>query len=305
MKKLLTSVLTLALLLCCFTFVGCKKEEKSAPKPATIEQTLTILNGFVSDMKAVETKMSAQDYVYPTIDAIRASQAVADTDKSSIGIEYSNYEDFDIDYNIGQDPQYPYTVKDNYLEMMEMIYVAGMYIDLYSENDLQLNVSYRVNLNEYGDMGYTYTRLINNNNQINLSLCHSSLDGSSKSFYDYTINISNSNWISWEFKQCYNDDEFFAYLYTEKSTHEARLFDRYYLSKVDAESATPIYDFEEVDEKVQKIIVVDEFSIDSMNAVQSKIYNHHVSLNIDNIRDSVDVENAMETELSVVFGGEE
>ena len=305
MKKLLTRVLTLALVLCCFTFVGCTKDEEPAPKPATIEQTLTILDNFVADMKAVETKISAQDYVYPTIDAIRASQAVAGTDKSSIGIEYSNYEDFDIDYNIGQDPQHPYTVKDNYLEMMEMIYVVDMYIDLYSENDLELNVSYRVNLNEYGETGYAYTRLINNNNQINLSLCHSSLDGSRKVFFDFAININNSTWVSWEFKQCYNDDEFFACAYIEKSTHEARLFDRYYLSIVDAESGTPIYDFEEVDEKVQKIIVVDDFSIDSMNALQSKIYNHHVSLNIDSTRDNVDIENATETELSVVIDSEE
>jgi len=305
MKKLLTTVLTVALVLCCFTFVGCTKDEEAEPKPATIEQTLTILDNFVKDMQAVETKISAQDYVYPTIDAIRASQAVADTDKSSIGIEYSNYEDFDIDYNFSEDSQYPYTVKDNYLEIMEIIYVQDLYIDLYSENDLQLNSVYRVNLNEYGDMGYAYTRLVNNNNQINLSLCFSSLDGLSRAFYDFAINIDNSDWTSWEFKQCYNDDEFFAYSYIEKSTHKARLFDRYYLSRLDAESGTPIYDFEEVDEKVQKIIVVDEFSINSMNVLQSKVYNHHVNLNIDGIRNNIDIENAIETELSIVINSED
>lgn len=304
MKKLLTSVLTLALLLCCFTFVGCDLfKDKDEQKVATIEQTLAICDQFIADMQAIQTKISAPNYEYPTIDAIRASKTVEDTDKSSIGIEYSNYEDFDINYNLDDDPEHPYTIKDNYLEMMEIVYVADMYIDLYSENDLQLNESYRVNLNEYGDEGYTYTRLINDNNQINLSLCHSSLDGLSKSFYDFTINIDNLNWVSWEFKQCYNDDEFFACAYIEKSTHEARIFDRYYLSRVDRESGTPLYDFEEVDEKVQKIIVVDEFSINSMNVLQSKIYNHHESLNIESIRDNIDIENAIETELDVVIDG--
>lgn len=301
MKKLLTSVLTLALVLCCFTFVGCNKDKNPTPKPATIEQTLTILENFVADMKAVESKMSAQDYVYPTIDAIRASQAVADTDVSSIGIEYSNYEDFNIDDNLGKDPQHPYTVKDSYLEIMDIVYVADLYIDLYSDNNLQLNASYKINLNDYGDIGYSFTRLVNNNNQINLSLCHSSLDASSMSFFDLTINIDNSNWVSCEFKQCYDHDYFFAYMYIEKSTNEARLFDRYYLSVMDSETEIPLYSFEEVDEKLQKIFVVDEFSNNSMNVLQSKIYNHHVSLNIGGIRDSINIESAIETELNIIF----
>ncbi len=305
MKKLLTSIITLSLIICCFAFVGCKKDKDkdTEPKPATVEQTLITWENFMTDMKEVETKISDQDYVYPTRDAIRASNAVSDTDKSSIGIEYLNYIDFDFAYDFDEEPGYSYTIKDEYLELQEIISVADLCMDLYSENDLKLDESYRVNLNEEGDEGYAYIKLINDNNQINLSMCFSSLDGSDKAYYDFTINTNNSTWTSWEFKQCYNDDDFFGYSYLEKSTHEARIFDRFYLSTLDDEMTT--CELIDIDEEVQKLIHVDDFSIDSMNVLQSKVYNHHVSLNIEDIREDFDFENATLTELSIVIESED
>ena len=304
MKKLLTSIITLSLIICCFAFVGCKKDKDkdTEPKPATVEQTLTIWENFMTDMKEVETKISDQDYVYPIRDAIRASKAVSNTDKSSIGIEYSNYVDFDLEYNLSGEPGHSYTIKEEYLELQEIISVGNLFFDLYSENDLKLNELYRVNLNEYGDEGYAYIRLNNDNSQINLSMCFSSLDGSDKAYYDFTINTNNTTWTSWEFKQCYNNDDFFGYVYLEKSTNEARIFDRYYFSTIDDEMAT--CELIDIDEKAQKLINVDEFSIDSMNVLQSKVYNHHVSLNIEDIRDNIDFEKATLTELMIVIEGE-
>lgn len=300
MKKLLTSIITLSLIICCFAFVGCKNDKDNEVKPATVEQTLKIWENFMTDMKALETKISNQDYVYPTRDAIRASKAVSNTDKSSIGIEYSNYVDFDLEYNLSGEPGHSYTIKEEYLELQETIYVVDLCMDLYGENNLKLNDSYRVNINRYGK--YAYIRLNNDNSQINLRFCFSSLDGSDKAYYDFTINIENSTWTSCEFKQCYNDDEFFGYAYLEKSTNEARIFDRFYFSTIDDEMAT--CELIDIDEKVQKLIHVDDFSIDSMNVLQSKVYNHHISLNIEDIREDFDFENATLTELMIVIEGE-
>ena len=42
-----------------------------------------------------------------------------------------------------------------------------------------------------------------------------------------------------------------------------------------------------------------------MNVLQSKVYNHHASLNIEEIRDGVDIENAVETELYIVIESED
>ena len=64
MKKLLTSVLTLALVLCSFTFVGCDLfKDKDNTKPATIEQTLAICDQFIADMQAIETKINNEPII--------------------------------------------------------------------------------------------------------------------------------------------------------------------------------------------------------------------------------------------------
>ena len=294
MKKLLTSVLTLALVLCCFTFVGCTKDEDSAPKPATIEQTLTILDNFVSDMKAIETKISAQDYVYPTIDAIRASQAVANTDKSSIGIEYSNYMDFDYDYDFeqGTSPE-PYSPSYNfYPDIVEMPFVS-VYASIYEENGLKLDTTYTFTIEDDGDTETMFIKLTNDKSKVCFYVAFAG--GEENEYHALQLNLnSNSNWVSFEYK-VYDEEDFVNYSYVEKSTNENRIFNRY-LSVEQENQGIGLVD---LDETTQKMLYVDEFTTDSMNLNQSKVYNYLESLNIESISNDIDTTNAIEIEVNL------
>jgi hypothetical protein len=292
MKKILTSVLTLALVLCCFTFVGCTKDEE--PKPATIEQTLAILDNFVSDMKAIETKISAQDYVYPTIDAIRASQAVTDTDKSSIGIEYSNYMDFDYDYDFeqGTSPE-PYSPSYNfYPDIVEMSFVS-VYASIYEENGLKLDTTYTFTIEDDGDTETMFIKLTNDKSKVCFYVAFAG--GEENEYHALQLNLnSNSNWVSFEYK-VYDEEDFVNYSYVEKSTNENRIFNRY-LSVEQENQGIGLID---LDETTQKMLYVDEFTTDSMNLNQSKVYNYLESLNIESISNDIDTTNAIEIEVNL------
>lgn len=294
MKKLLTSVLTLALVLCCFTFVGCTKDKE---KPATIEQTLAVCDQFIADMKAVETKISAQNYEYPTIDALRASKAVDGTDKSSIGIEYSNYMDFDLTYDFKQGAYGPYDTyapSDFYIEMAEMSEYFGIYFDIYKNNNLQLNNTYKFDTEDDENPVTIYLKLINDNSRICLSMYMDYTEGGYSYNYDYIINLNNnSSWKSFELKNF--SQNYLTYMYVEKATDNARIFNKFIA--VENEETARLTD---VDETTQKMLYIDEFMTDSMNVIQAKAYNYLESLNLEDIVDDIDTANA--TEIQVDLG---
>ena len=290
MKKLLTSVLTLALVLCCFTFVGCTKDENNDPKPATIEQTLAICDQFIADMQAVQTKISAQDYVYPTTDAQASATQVLDTDKSSLDIEYSNYMDFDYNYDFDQDqghePNSPsYEIYPDAVEMGEAL---DMYIQVYKDNRLQLNNVYSIGSSQY-------IKLTNNGSKISFSM--SSRDFDDEFDGELVINIDkNSNWTSFEYKHYEDDNGTSAYIIIEKSTDESRLFNRYLEFEYMTEYG---FSFTDIDETTQKMLYVDNFSLDSMNIMQSKAYGYFESLDIESIVNNIDTTKAVEIEVNL------
>lgn len=286
MKKLLTSVLTLALVLCCFTFVGCTKEED--PKPATIEQTLAICDQFIADMQAIQTKISASDYEYPTVDAQASAKQVADTDKSSIGIKYSNYMDFDYNYDFDQDqghePNSPsYEIYPDAVEVGEAL---DMYIQVYKDNRLQLNNVYSIGSSQY-------IKLTNNGSKISFSM--SSRDFDDEFDGELVINIDkNSNWTSFEFRDY--DEMVTLYMFIEKSTDQNRLFNRFIKIEEEIDFGIECVD---LDETTQKMLYVDEFFIDSMNVLESKVYTYLESLNIPSIIGNIDTTNAVEIEVNL------
>lgn len=290
MKKLLTRVLTLALVLCCFTFVGCTKYEDNDPKPATIEQTLAICDQFIADMQAIQTKISAPDYEYPTTDAQASAKQVADTDKSSMGIEYSNYMDFDYNYDFDQDqghePNSPsYEIYPDAVEMGEAL---DMYIQVYKDNRLQLNNVYSIGSSQY-------IKLTNNGSKISFSM--SSRDFDDEFDGELIINIDkNSNWTSFEYKHYEKQDGTIACIIVEKATNANRVFNRY----LEFEHITEYgFSFADINETTQKMLYMDNFSINSMNVAQSKGYNYFETLNISSIADNIDTTNAVEIEVNL------
>lgn len=284
MKKIITSLLTLALVLCCFTFVGCK--DKGNQKPATIEATLEILDEFVADMQTVGDKIAADGYTYPTNNAIAASVPVKSTDKSSIGIEYSNYINFDYDYDFsqGSNPE-PYSPSYNFYPDATGMTSVNMYFQLYTNNNLQLNSVYEIRQD-------VFMRLTNDNSKITFTMISNEVNEEFNAEFVITLD-TNFNWKSIEYKR-FEIDGYKSYTYIEKSTNENRVFNRYISIEEDNQGV----DLVDLDETTQKMIYIDKFEIDSMNIIQSKVYNYLESLNIESFVDKIDIENAVEIEVN-------
>ncbi len=300
MKKLLTSVLTLALVLCCFTFVGCTKDEDNDPKPATIEQTLAICDQFIADMQAIQTKISAPDYEYPTTDAVESSTPVRATDKSSIGIEYSNYMDFDYTYDFFENSTLggeTYTSSDCYLLIMYMSQYLDEKLDIYKGNNLDLNNVYKYNTEDNGYSATNYLKLINNNSKICLYFYQ---DTQYSYLYELTISLDdNKGWKSFEYKGFDQNNELLEFGYCEKSTNVSRVFDRGVVTYIETVKGIDEIYLTDINETTQKMIYIDGFSTDSMNVIQSQAYSYFETLNIENIADSIDITNAVEIEVNL------
>lgn len=287
MKKLLTSMLTLALVLCCFTFVGCAKDND--PKPATIEQTLAICDQFIADMQAVQTKISAQDYVYPTTDAIRASKVVADTDKSSIGIQYSNYMDFDVEETLNEEFGDSFTVLDELFDATEngavstLEFLAGEY----KAQKLSLDVVYSIE----DEDSISYIKLTNNNLKVCLSYKMLNTDG----YYgaEIILNLNSDNtWKSFEMKAA-EEDGMVNYLYVEKSTDESRIFNQVIDGFIDG-TDIGIGDYNEIAQKMMYV----HFHNEPSDTIQTKALLYLRNLDIPSILDNFVTNNPVEIQIS-------
>lgn len=283
MKKFITSFLTFALIICCFTFVGCKDKENNS-KPATIEATLEILDQFVIDMQAVEDKILADGYTYPTNNAIADSVPVRSTDKSSIDIQYSNYIDFDYDYDFEQGtlPE-PYSPAYNFYPDATSMWtsIKSTFIGIYKNYNLKLNSVYEKSEN-------VYIKLTNDNTKITFTIISNELDE------EFNVEIiiyldNDSNWKSVEYKH-YEIDGYRSYVYIEKSTNNNRIFNRYISIEEDNQGV----DLVDLNETTQKMIYIDKFETDSMNIIESKVYNYLESLEIESFIDNINIENAVE-----------
>lgn len=291
MKKLLTSVLTLALILCCFTFVGCKNEDDPG---LTIGQTLEICERFITDIKAVDTKISVQDYIYPTIDAQASAKQVADTDKSSIGVEYSNYDEFDYDEEF-HEYLWPFSVKELYLYADSDARDLKIYINMYKDNNWQLQETYKFYYDAEKDMPM-YIQLINyNNTKISLLIA---VEEDGETYYEeYTINLNTDlSWKSFEYKQ-YSTEGDKDYLYIEKANDSNRVFNRY----IEGDIYTTSCRIVDINEETQKTLYLEEFSTSAMTSIQSTAHIYLLNLNIQNVQYRFHIENAIETE--VYFDG--
>ena len=287
MKKILTSMLTLALALCCFTFVGCDGFKNKDKKPATIEQTLEVLDQFVADMQAVGDKIAADGYVYPANNAIASSIPVIGTDISSIGIEYSNYIDFDYNYDFGQGSYLePYSPSYNFYPYAVGMTSVNSYFQLYKDNNFQLNTVYEIRQD-------VYIKLTNDNSKITFTMISNEVDEEFNAEFVITLD-TNSKWKSVEYKHL-EIDEYKSYLYIEKSTSENRVFDRY----ISVEQEEGCINLVDLNETTQKMICIDSFETDSMNIIESKVYNYLESLNLENFVNNIDIANAVQFELNL------
>lgn len=297
MKKLLTSVLTLALILCCFTFVGCKKKDNSG---LTIDQTLEICEQFILDMEATKTKISSQDYEYPITEAQASAKQVADTDKSSVGIEYSNYDEFDYDCEfiyyptINSDTAIGMSVKDLYVDEynLEAHYITSeleAYINMYKDNNWELGKTYKYYIDREEETSY-YIRLTGNSNKITIY----EADDEGEWCAEYIINLnSDLSWKSFKNKGALTNGEAAEYIYVEKATDNNRIFNKYITASVNATHCKLI----DIDEEAQKILCVEKFAIDAMDltAIQSSVYAY--MLNLPKAQNIVNKSKAIQTEV--------
>ena len=294
MKKLLTSMLTLALVLCCFTFVGCNLF-KDKEKPATIEQTLAICDQFIADMQAINTKISAQDYVYPTTDAQSSATSVSSYARSTLGIRYLNYMDFDTQEVFNQDLGYPITAIDVLLDMSEngAISTLAYIIEEYKSQNLSLNTVYSFEDVDYeGD--YSYFKLSNNNSQICCSYKNET-SGDTTFIAEMIINLNSDNtWKSFEMKVVDLDSGVdIEYAYAEKSTDESRIFNRVIVGYIDGTDVS-LSDF---DESCQKMLYV-HFHNEPTTDIQTQAVDYLESLNIESVVDGFDTTNDVEIQFN-------
>ena len=150
---------------------------------------------------------------------------------------------------------------------------------------VKLNNIYRTG--NPGVSSVTYCKVTNDNQKVQISFRFEDVAGKI-TYSEYLIHFdSNSQWTAFESK--YFSEEQVVYTYLKKATNENRIFDRYLQISKSQNTITAI----EIDETTQKMLYVDEFTTNNMEAVDTKVYNYFYSLNVSNIVNNIDVESAI------------
>ena len=294
MKKLLTSMLTFALVLSCFAFVGCSN--KIDPKLVSYEQAVEICDTIIGEINDIKT-LIANGYAYPTDEAVLAATKVNDTDKSGFNIEYSNYKDYEF---YGEANGHTlFSPKTLYPGAIGVFDSYERYVGFLNK-DFKLNVSYKFVTNE----GEEFFKVTTEENKVNIYTIRNAV------CTRLVVELDFSNGISWKSLRSTHfsmnsstGTQGYFHTIMDRSTDETRLLDRcatvawrIHSTSGPNQMQLGIFDFEE---RTQKMLFEEGFvDPNTVEGVMQGLYNYASSIDYTSFSNVIDTANAVLIEVN-------
>ena len=293
MKKFLTKTMVAALLFVSVLTAGCSFNNDISAKKA-----LGICNGYLNNIATFIETIEADGYTYPLETAQAVKVEVQDSDKSHIGVPYSEYLDFNFKTSARKESgdsagNTLFAPKTLYKMSADVMYLFKDYVDCLTEDNFEFDTTYSYYKAPYSryeyfkmsvedDTIYIHIRIANNHTQ-------------------YVIETNRGNWVSVDRRSITLDDSgkatSYNYFYLKKATQEGRLFDRHSVitwtieSTQDKRDQIRTYD---LDETAQKMVFADNaFNPATVGGISKALRDFMLTLNFSDFVNAVDVANAV------------